>query len=111
LIFEGTEKVGFTFSVPSKQCAEPLPYLKKPSMSGFLIEGAQRAEPLQLNRGTEKVGFTFSVPSDFHLFYQHFITLYSHVHLQPETRSDSSAGYMHLFAILEFQFEGHGDSH
>jgi hypothetical protein len=33
-------------------------FFKKPSMSGFLIEGAHRVEPLLLNReAVKKVGF------------------------------------------------------
>jgi hypothetical protein len=58
------KKGGFPFSVPSKQCAEPMPCFQKPSMSGFLIEGAHRVEPLLLNRGSEKGWFLpFSVAS------------------------------------------------
>jgi hypothetical protein len=44
-------------------------FFKKPSMSGFLIEGAHRMEPLLLNRGSEKGWFLpFSVASGFYLF-------------------------------------------
>jgi hypothetical protein len=67
--FEATEKGCFLlFSVASKQCAQPLPlvgevsHTLKPAMSGFLIEGAQRAEPLPLPR------WTFSAASKFRLF-------------------------------------------
>jgi hypothetical protein len=69
LFTEGTEKGRFSpFLVPSKQCAEPLQYFKKPSMSGFLIEGAQRAAPLLLNLVTEKGRFSpFLVSSFLHV--------------------------------------------
>jgi hypothetical protein len=53
-ILRALKRSVFTFSVPSKQCVEPLQCFKKPSMNGVLIEGAQRAEPLLHNQGIEK---------------------------------------------------------
>jgi hypothetical protein len=55
----------YLFSALEAMCGATA-FFEKPAMSGFLIAGAQHAEPLLLNRGTEKGWFVpFSVASLF----------------------------------------------